>query len=176
MTIERVTLIGIGFTFVVAVVNLYFTIRNDKQNRFINSVTSSRIQYIQDLRTSISQFCGIIYSYNLRLDGVTKLQLFEIQREADKLKYLIKLYLNPEDKYWDEKIISLIDQILELSDKNPKDKIDELIYVTQYLLKLEWEGAKKESEKGMLTNLEKRDLYNQYVELHKNQTSKGSKH
>jgi len=47
------------------------------------------------------------------------------------------LYFNPEDDYWDNKIIHLIDQVVLKSDKDPKKDIDKLIVITQYLLKLE---------------------------------------
>jgi hypothetical protein len=58
------------------------------------------------------------------------------------------------------------------SDKDPTEPINELITITQYLLKLEWEGAKRESEIGIISDVEKRELYNSYVELHKNATTK----
>lgn len=159
-------LLGILLTFLVGITNLILIIRNSKKNVFINSVTTARIKYIQEIRVNISEFCGLIYSYNIRLNDVENISLFEIHKQADKLKYLIQLYLNPEDKYWDEKIITLIDEIKELSDKNPRDKIEELITLTQYLLKLEWEGAKLESEKGLLSKKEKHALYKKYQNLH----------
>lgn len=160
-------LFGILFTFLVGVANLILTLNNTKKTIFINSVTNSRIIYIQEIRNCISEFCGLIHSYNLRQQTPDSNELFEIQKQADKNKYLIRLYLNPEDKYWDEKIISLLEDIIQLTDKNPNDKIEELIIITQYLLKLEWEGAKLESEKGILSKIEKQELYSKYEELHK---------
>ncbi|MHA3788440.1 hypothetical protein ACX0HA_09545 [Flavobacterium hauense] len=166
---EIVTLIGVGLTFFIGVFNLIITFRNVKKTTFINSVTASRIKYIQDLRENISRFCALAYSYNKRIYKLQKEQVWELHKEADSLKFLIRLYLNPEDKYWDNKIINLIDQILLKSgEKNdPTSSINELITITQYLLKLEWEGAKKESEIGSVSDIKKKELYNKYVELHK---------
>jgi len=165
-------LIGISLTFLVGVANIFLTLRNSKKTTFINSVTASRIRYIQDIRNRISEFCGLVYSYNLTYTtshslAATPEKIFELQREFDKLKYLIKLHLNPEDTYWDDKILKLLDEIIALTDKDPKEKIDELITITQFLLKLEWEGAKLESENGSLSKLSKQELYRKHEELHK---------
>lgn len=169
---EIVMLIGIGLTFFVGVFNLIITFRNVRKTAFINSVTASRIQYIQDLRESISRFCALAYSYNSRVYLITKEEVWNLHKEADTLKFLIRLYLNPEDEYWDNKIIALIDQIVIKTDKDPVPHINELITITQYLLKLEWEGAKRESEVGIISDIEKRELYNKYVERHKKAVAK----
>lgn len=166
-TTEIVTLIGIGLTFFVGVYNLIITFKNSRKTAFINSVTASRIKYIQELRESISRFCALAYSYNNRASKLSYEQLWELHKESDTLRFLIRLYLNPIDDYWDSRIISLIDEILIKSDKDPKEKIDELVVITQYLLKLEWEGAKRESEIGILSEIEKKEIYNKYVALHK---------
>jgi len=170
--IETVTLIGIGLTFFVGVFNLIITFRNVRKTAFINSVTASRIKYIQELRESISKFCGLIYSYHSRNLELTDEEEWKLDKEADSLKFLIRLYLNPEDEYWDDKIMGLIDQIILNTDKGPTEDIKSLITLTQYLLKLEWEGAKRESEVGIISEIEKRELYNKYVEKHKKSTEK----
>lgn len=174
-TIEIVTLIGIGLTFFVGIFNLIITFRNVRKTTFINSVTASRIKYIQELRESISKFCGLAHSYNNRLYKLEYKEVWELHKEADSLKFIIRLYLNPEDDYWDNKIINLIDQIVLKSDKDPTEPINELITITQYLLKLEWEGAKRESEVGIISDIEKKELYNKYVEKHKQAISKNEK-
>lgn len=171
-TTEIVTLIGIGLTFLVSIFNLIITFKNVRKTIFINSVTASRIKYIQDLRDSISRFCALAHSYNNRLYKLEYKDVWELHKEADNLRFLIRLYLNPEDEYWDNKIIKLIDEIMLKSDKDPSGPINELITITQYLLKLEWEGAKRESEVGIIPDIEKRELYNIYVEKHKHAISK----
>jgi hypothetical protein len=167
MKIEEITFIGILLTFIVGAATLYITIRNTRKTNFINSITASRIKYIQELRTNLSRFCGVVTNYNSRNREQTNEDLLKIQLEYDKLKYLLKLYLNPEDEYWDNEMMRLIKDIRERTDKDPNQCIEELIVITQYLLKLEWEGAKLESQKGPLSFLQKKELYNKYVELHK---------
>lgn len=171
-TTEAVTLISIGLTFIVGIFNLIISFRNVRKTAFINSVTSSRIKYIQELCESISRFCALVNSYSIRVSILSNEQSWELHKEADTLKFLIRLYLNPEDEYWDNKIIKLIDQILLKTDEDPTDHINELITITQYLLKLEWEGAKRESEIGIISEVEKRELYNKYVERHKKAIAK----
>lgn len=172
---EIITLVGIALTFLVGVLNLILTFRNVRKTTFINSVTASRIKYIQELRENISRFCALAYSYSNRTHKLQYEQIWELHKEADSLKYLIRLYLNPEDEYWDNKIIGLIEEIVIKSDKDPKPHIEELIKITQYLLKLEWEGAKKESEVGIIPDIDKQELYNKYVEKHKSSVEKDEK-
>lgn len=179
-TTQLITLLGVILSFIVGSLGLWIAIRNSRKTNYINSVTASRIKYIQDIRNRISEFCGLVYSYNLTYStshslAATPDKLFELQREFDKLKYLIKLHLNPEDIYWDEKIFKLIDEIIALTDKEPKEKIDDLIVITQFLLKLEWEGAKLESQKGILSVEEKEDLYNKHVKLYENHINRKDK-
>jgi hypothetical protein len=174
---DILTAVGIGLTFLASAGGLWIGIRNSKSSIFINSITTSRIKYIQELRNNISEFCGLFYSYHtLEKDkaGLSKEKL-EILRSSDRLKYLIQLYLNPEDEYWDNKMIGLIDEIRSSIETNPTEKINELITITQYLLKLEWEGAKIESQKGILKKKEKDDLYRKYVGLYEQQMKKLSK-
>lgn len=171
-TTEIITLVGIGITLLIGILNFVVILRNVRKTSFINSVTASRIKYIQELRESISRFCALSYSYSNRISKLKYEQLWELHKEADTLRFLIRLYLNPEDEYWDNKIIQLIDQIILKSDKDPKKSIDELVVITQYLLKLEWEGAKRESEIGIIPDIEKKELYNKYVEQHKKATKK----
>ena len=90
----------------------------------------------------------------------------EILKKLDNLKYQIMLYLNPEDKLWDTKIISLIDSIRGDIENNPETKIKELIIITQYLLKIEWEGVKLESINGEISLKEKKKLNKKYFTLY----------
>jgi hypothetical protein len=83
-------------------------------------------------------------------------------KSLDKLKYQIILYLNPEDKIWDNKIIGLIETIRKDIGKDQEQNIKKLIRLTQYLLKLEWEGAKLESKKGLVSDREKRVLNDKF--------------
>lgn len=168
MTKENITLMGMILSFVIGLSGLLIGIQNSRKTLFINSITASRIKYIQDLRNGIAEFCGLFYRYHLLVKGRPDLttEKMEVLKSLDKLKYTIKLYLNPQDTYWDNKISGLIDQIREGIDRYPEEKIEELISVTQYLLKLEWEGAKLESRHGIISKKKKRTLYDEYVQLY----------
>jgi hypothetical protein len=165
---QMVTLFGVILSFIVGSAGLWISIRNSRKTIFINSITTSRIKYLQDLRNNISEFCGLFYSYNSLVNDNTSLskEKYEILKESDKLKYRIILSLNPEDTYWDTKMMRLIDEIRDLIESNPTQRIDDLITITQYLLKLEWERAKRESKKGILSENEKHKLYQKYLKLY----------
>jgi hypothetical protein len=166
-TAEFVTLVGIGLTFLVGIANLIVILKNTRKTTFINSITNSRIKYIQELRNAIAELCSLVTSYKLRAYKITQEDHFELLKQTNNLKYLIRLYLNPADKYWDDQMINLTNLIIVKDDYDPQEKIDELITITQFLLKLEWEGVKRESEKGILSEREKKEIYDKYVELHK---------
>jgi len=177
-TTQIVTLIGVILSFVVGSAGLWIGIRNSRKTIFINSVTASRIKYIQDLRNSIAEFCNLTYNMSYHISDIEKTasaeKLYEYRKEF-KCKYLIQLHLNPEDTEWDNRIIKLLDEILAVpSNADPKKKIDELIIITQYLLKLEWEGAKRESQKGILSTKEKKKLYRKYLRLYEEHIKKQS--
>lgn len=99
-TTQIVTLIGVVLSFIVGSAGLWIGIRNSKKVIFINSVTASRIKHIQDLRNNIAKFCGLYFRYNLLLkdDPNLSAEKLKILESSDKLKYLIRLYLDPENK------------------------------------------------------------------------------
>lgn len=171
MTIETkdiVTLLGIGITFLVSSIGLYVSLRNTKKTLFINSITSSRIKWIEVVRKNISDYCGLVYHFVLtKLDDSEKHKILE---EIDRLRFLIKLQLNRDDRF-DRKIMEKINLIPDLTTADKfdqlKKEIDELIELTQDLLKLEWEGAKLESMKGVLTQKQKDKLYEKYLRTKK---------
>jgi hypothetical protein len=78
-------------------------------------------------------------------------------KQLDKLRYLIRLQLNPAGNY-DKAIESLIAQIPDLTHETQveqlKNSINELIEVSQKLLKDEWDKVKEESKRGDLKEAE----------------------
>lgn len=83
---------------------------------------------------------------------------------------MIKLQLNRSDNF-DKKLIDKINTIPNLTapQKNNEltKEINELIELTQDLLKLEWEGVKEESKKGNLSKRKKDKLYEKYLKTKK---------
>ena len=165
---DYITIFGIFVTLIISSISLYISLRNNKKTLFINSITSSRIKWIGILRENISQFCGLTYHFAItELSDIEKQKVIE---QIDKLRFLIKLQLNRNDKF-DVKLMKKVDLIPKLTDprKNEelKTEIDNLIKLSQDLLKLEWEGAKLESMKGILTQKEKDELYQKYLRTNK---------
>lgn len=176
---QTITLIGVILSFLVGSAGLWVGLTNSRRTNYINSITAARIKYIQEIRNRISELCGLAYSYNMTLFtshslAATPEKQFEMQREFDRLKYLIKLHLNPNEIYWDDKMLKLVDEIIDLKEDDPKAKINELIIITQYLLKMEWDGVKLESKKGILSEVEKRKLNEEHVRLYEERVRSGS--
>jgi len=162
---DIITLISVAVTFAVGATGLIISLLNSRKTTFINSITSSRIKYIQDIRNSISEYCGLFYRYKM-LDEHEPSRLtsekLEVIKLIDRLKYQIILYLNPEDNMWDNKIIGAIEELRLKLNEDCEQEIKQLIVITQYLLKLEWEGAKLESKKGLISDKEKKALNEKY--------------
>ncbi len=84
----------------------------------------------------------------------------KILGEIDKLRYLIRLQLNPITENGipnvDQKIEDLIAKIPDLTDISMRTELDkainDLIEESQVLLKEEWEKVKLESKEGDLTD------------------------
>jgi hypothetical protein len=169
---EIVTLVGIATSFFVSGWALIASIKNSKKTIYINSVTSSRIKYIQDLRNSIAEYCGLVHSYHANRLVTGGTEALEIQKRFDTLKYLVELNLNVVDDFFDPAILEMLKSIHALKDNSSieevEKKIEPLISIVQYLLKFEWEGAKQESKSGMLSKRAKRKLYDKHIELYRN--------
>jgi len=146
-TKDIVYIIGISVTFIIGLGNIIYSFISHKRTLFINSVTSERVKWIGQLRENISSFCGLTYHWKLT-NIQNEEEVNKILQEIDKLRMLIKLQLNPNGKY-DNAIIDLIDKIPDLTGY-PIDKlkqaIDELLKITQSLLKEEWDRVKEESK------------------------------
>jgi hypothetical protein len=165
MTIEAkdiITLIGISVSLVVGFTGLYISFLNSKKTIFINSVTSSRTRWIEIIRNTIAEYCGLsrqIYC------STTEEKLKKLEK-VEQLKILIKLQLNRNDPF-DSSIMEKVDSISKhFYDEFPTEmdvEIEKLINLTQDLLKLEWEGIKEESKKGNLSRREKKKLYYKYL-------------
>ncbi len=144
--------LGIILTFVLGVWNLVNTYVQTRKTSFINTVTKQRIEWLEKIRQDVSKFCGLTYTWSIsRLEG--KPEEYEVIKELDQLRHVIKLRLNPDDTP-DMKISALIDKIPELTHESKiedlKKAIRELIDETQQMLKNEWEKVKRESEEGNL--------------------------
>ena len=149
---DLIYVLSILATFILGLWNLINNYRNSRRTSFINTITSERIKWMGKLRKNISDFCGLTYTWCLselantpqELDYVTKI---------DNLHHLIRLQLNPQGTH-DCTIGKLISEIPDLTDKSEREelkkKLNELIKITQLLLKEEWDKIKLESKIGDL--------------------------
>lgn len=158
---DIITLAGILVSLILGSLGIIIGIRNSKKTIFINSVTAMRAKWIDTVRDSLSEFCGLAHQIHY-----TKEQRMPRMDRIQQLRFLIKLRLNPKDDY-DKKLMVVIDDIVKLlwDEKiaEASSKIDELVRLSQHLLKLEWEGVKEESKKGDLSKKNKRRLYNKHL-------------
>ncbi|MFD0588678.1 hypothetical protein ACFQZE_11735 [Paenibacillus sp. GCM10027627] len=108
-TAEKITLLGIGITFLIGIINLVLLFRNTKKTLFINTITSQRIKWIGELRSLVSQYVSTVSLHEHK----------NVEKDGDRGKYLdnilllesqIKLHLNFQGRR-DKAIIQLVERI-----------------------------------------------------------------
>lgn len=145
-------------TFIGVIVTLGLGIYNTMQNNFItkkgkyiDTITMERIKWVEKIRIDISRFSGLTSFWVKSLRHTGDKESYELLKEIDILRVMIKLRLNPAGTY-DKEIIELLDTIPALTNsidiKEIDSKLDALTQVSQSLLKVEWERIKDESRKG----------------------------
>lgn len=130
--------------------NAWNNYRIDKRSTFVNTVTSQRIKWIEQLRQDIGAFCGLTYHWSSSDLGGEPGEA-EVLKEIDRLRHVIRLRLNPLGEH-DKTIEGLIDEIPRYTDPSQQkelgDALERMTRATQALLKEEWEKVKRESEHG----------------------------
>jgi hypothetical protein len=120
------------------------------KKRFIETVTTQRVIWIEKLRQDIATFCGLTHTWVYLEDA--KADDPRLQ-ELDRLRYVIRLRLNPNDEPGSriERILQAIPDLTHESQRDKlKGKIDEMVIASQCLIKAEWDKVKDEAEKGRL--------------------------
>lgn len=148
-TKDWLSLIAILATLVVAALNLAYSLANTRRTAYVNTVTASRMRWIDSLRDKVSKFIGLTYYWS-----VTALEDAESNRviqECDVLRIQITLHLNPNDDV-DKRIAALVDRIPSLTSRHKveqlQEALNELRIATQDYLKKEWDRVKRESVTG----------------------------
>ncbi len=151
-TKDIVYVIGILATFILGSWNLINNYFQTRKSSFINTVTKQRIEWLEKIRQDVSKFCGLTHTWVFS-DIKNKPEEFEVLKELDQLRHVIKLRLNPND-IPDRKISALINKIPDMTHESQHEdlrkSLQELINVTQDMLKNEWDKVKLEAEKGKL--------------------------
>lgn len=148
----------------VALIGVVYSIINARKTVYINAVTTSRIRYMDNLRTHVSDFCGLTLHVVLtKLEEKSKTELLE---KIDRLRFLIKLHLNRTNEV-DQKLIASLDRIPDLTHPGQiaelEDELDSLILCTQDVLSFEWAGIKEEADKGRLNKKQRKNFNEKYM-------------
>lgn len=147
---------GIVFTFALSVWNLVVNNRNSQKASFINTVTSQRVKWIEQLRQDIAAYCSLLQSVAYADAEVQDpLKRAELLREIDRLKHVILLRLNPDPDATSDRRIQEFMRVVQKQTQTPSDletTLGSLIIETQNLIKVEWEKVKDEAEKGRLAS------------------------
>lgn len=149
---DKDTIYGISIllTFILGAWNFVQNWRAAKKTSFINTVTAQRVKWLELMRQDVASFVGLTHNWALSSEEVQGSKA-EYLKEMDRLRYVIRLRLNPDDTP-DRKIAALIKEIPDLTHESQRDKLkqklEELTVATQEMLKDEWEKVKQESLEG----------------------------
>lgn len=129
-------------------VTAFFAFRNNGKNIFINTVTSERAKWRDDLRKNTAEFCKQVCKY------LHKEETFDRSR-LDELRVLIKLSLNPKsDQLLDKGILDAMPLLTDALDRKDNVCVSEQLNIielsVQKLLKEVWETSKDEARDGRL--------------------------
>jgi hypothetical protein len=144
---ELIAIGGIGVTFVVSVANLILSLRSSRRTTFVNTVTTSRLKWIDSLRDKVSEFIAV--TTRLSDQSRTSDQAGDLLLQRDTLLHQISLHLNPSDME-DRRIKSIAVRARELSETQSAAQeiyavLMELREATGEYLKKEWTRVKAES-------------------------------
>jgi len=112
---KKVTILGIFITFIVSILSLYYSIKNNKAIHYMNIVTEKRVEWISKLRDLVSQYLSKTNIYENNFYYENSYEDFEKSgkqlSECRRLNSEIKLLLNFTDNH-DREIIDIIDALL----------------------------------------------------------------
>lgn len=143
---DVVAIAGIALTFFVSVANLIYSLRSNMKTMFVNTVSTSRLKWIDSLRDKVSEFMAVCARIS---DSAQQGEATPLLLKRDTLLHEIILHLNPNDEE-DLKMRRLADHVYQLTTKHQKTSqlpaaLIELRDATGDYLKKEWNRVKKES-------------------------------
>lgn len=169
---DIITAIGIFATLSISLFNLIFTLKSTKKAQFINTVTSTRLKWIEDIREIASKYISKIGLYHewlrqkhlIEVKQISKElysekssnQFEDLNLEIAELYYKLQLYLLKDNKTDSELLETLKSLHKESKNADPYEfnkKMNELITHFNSILANEWYKVKLEAEHGDLANL-----------------------
>jgi hypothetical protein len=151
---DPIAIIGIAATLIVSIATLIHTLQNDRRASFVNTVTSSRLRWIDSLRDEVAEFIATTNRLvSRRESGLHEGKTDELLLQRDTLEHQIALHLNPEDPQ-DQKIKTLAESVCQLTDSGGTASeisvtLNQLRDATAAYLKKEWNRVKEESVGGV---------------------------
>jgi hypothetical protein len=144
--------IGLAVTAALGVANLLYTHRATKRADFIRTVTNERVKWIENLRQNVAAYVARA-SYCLLMMKEDDSKVNSVVEELDRIAYLIRLQLNPNEEP-DKELETLLRKMPGITKMETRQEFmqgcEKVVTLTQTLLKKEWEKVKKEAIKGRL--------------------------
>ena len=142
---------GLLVTLGLGIMNALANFRLSRRTTFINTVTSQRIKWIEQLRQDVSTYAGLTFHW-VSTDLTNDAKRQELLQEIDRLQHVIRLRLNPSGAE-DKKIAHYLSEIPKHTDRPDvvSSLLEDLTTATQRLLKEEWDKVKEESQHGPLS-------------------------
>lgn len=104
----------------------------NKKNVQLQYITTERSKWRSDLRKKSKRIISVLYS-DINDD--------EKKRELISIKHQLALKMNPEDDY----DMLILDEVERLEEHPNQGEEKQLVHLLSYLLKHDWERAKKEA-------------------------------
>lgn len=144
---------GVIFALFIGIWNLIAHLRDSKRTSFINTVTSERVKWIEKTRDAISTLCGRTYYWAATQSELSAEDSNSVRKDVDRLKILVKLQLNSSENL-SQRLFTLIDRLSSLTHSSQiselRETLDEIVKVSQQILKEEWDKVRDEATFGDL--------------------------
>lgn len=143
---DIISIVGILVTLLVSSATLVYSLWSNKRSFFLNTVTASRLKWIDSLRDKVAEFIAVTARIvRERTDSETE----GLTMQRDTLLHQIVLHLNPYDSE-DQQIRTFAERAKDLADAGGRPSeiakiLLDLRGATAGYLKKEWTRVKRES-------------------------------
>jgi hypothetical protein len=147
---DAIAIAGIGVTFLVSSATLLYSLWSNKQTSFVNTVTASRLKWIDSLRDKVAELIAVTTRLIDSNHASENREVSSLLLQRDTLLHQIVLHLNPHDSE-DQRIRCLVDHVRDLTDAGDNSKeldaaLIQLRDAAADYLKKEWNRVKVESK------------------------------